>query len=258
MLIWIASYPRTGNTFFRVLAHRVFGLDTWSLYDDRHDIGANPALTRATGHRIHGMRPDEFAAAARAAPELMLVKTHELPQGDDPAIYLVRDGRSACVSYTHYMAQYGPQPAALQEVVMGAVWPGPWMRHAALWALSARPRTLVVRFEALVAQEAETLEAIAEHIGLTPRRRASIAFAQLNRIEPRFFRSGSDESNIAELEAICPALYDALHGEVAERLGYPRTPSWTKATLRTEMRRYGAALLKPPAPAAAVSEVGDR
>ncbi len=46
MLIGLASYPRSGNTFFRVLLNRYFGLQTYSLYDDPSDIGANRAVAR--------------------------------------------------------------------------------------------------------------------------------------------------------------------------------------------------------------------
>lgn len=33
MIIWIASYPRSGNTFFRVALHRLYGVPTHVVYD---------------------------------------------------------------------------------------------------------------------------------------------------------------------------------------------------------------------------------
>jgi hypothetical protein len=41
--------------------------------------------------------------AARSSQETLLVKTHDLPDDDSPALYLVRDGRDALVSYAHYI-----------------------------------------------------------------------------------------------------------------------------------------------------------
>ncbi len=38
--------------------------------------------------------------------EIHFVKTHQLPGDNSPAIYLVRDGRDACVSYAHYRVDF--------------------------------------------------------------------------------------------------------------------------------------------------------
>jgi len=70
MIVWLASYPRSGNTALRVLLNRVFGLETLSLYDDRTDIGASEERARLVGHRSHGRTAEAFAAEAAAASDL--------------------------------------------------------------------------------------------------------------------------------------------------------------------------------------------
>lgn len=34
MIVWLASYPRSGNTYLRMLLHQLHGLKTYSVYDD--------------------------------------------------------------------------------------------------------------------------------------------------------------------------------------------------------------------------------
>lgn len=34
MIIWLASYPRSGNTYFRMLLNHIYGIKTRSVYDD--------------------------------------------------------------------------------------------------------------------------------------------------------------------------------------------------------------------------------
>jgi hypothetical protein len=34
LIVWLASYPRSGNTYFRVVLNRVFGIGAYTLYPD--------------------------------------------------------------------------------------------------------------------------------------------------------------------------------------------------------------------------------
>ena len=87
--IYLASYPRSGNTFLRMVLLNCFGLKTGSIYPA--DLGRNQALERFVGHIEH----DAFGDIAFPQGNLPLLKTHELPRDDLPAIYIVRDGRAA-------------------------------------------------------------------------------------------------------------------------------------------------------------------
>jgi hypothetical protein len=33
MLVWVASFPRSGNTFLRIVLHRFYGVRTSVIYD---------------------------------------------------------------------------------------------------------------------------------------------------------------------------------------------------------------------------------
>lgn len=44
MIIWLASYPRSGNILLRIILKSVFGKETYSKYNDLKDIGANQKI----------------------------------------------------------------------------------------------------------------------------------------------------------------------------------------------------------------------
>ena len=92
-IIWIASYPRSGNTFLRTILWYSFGLRSASIYPN--DLGGNRALEEYVGHIEHGPKMQMQLQENGA----QLVKTHECATDNNPAIYVVRDGRAACVSF---------------------------------------------------------------------------------------------------------------------------------------------------------------
>lgn len=223
MIIWLASYPRSGNTLTRILMWRHFGLKSLSLYGDGEsaDIGAH--LAPVVGFEPHGPLGQQSLAAMAAAPETFVVKTHEPPPPgcDWPAIYVVRDGRSAISSYWHYRNRPGQPGPSLEEVVAGLVQFGSWSEHVAAWLDAPAVRRLVLRYEDLARPSWATLKAIGDFLGRHPADAPRPDFAALQALAPDFFRVGDDARNAAELEARCPALFNALHGAVQARLGYP-------------------------------------
>ena len=140
-MIWLASYPRSGNTLMRQILRQCFGMKSGSVYPN--DLGGNKALEEACGHveldRQHGgVTLDESAS---------VVKTHELPCDGGHAIYIIRDGRAACVSLWNYWNRALP----LIEVVRGNHRFGLWGEHATAWIGSANLLT-AFRYEQLVSR----------------------------------------------------------------------------------------------------------
>ena len=220
MIVWLASYPRSGNTFLRMLLYRAFGTNTLSLYDDNGEIGAKPEFSDIVGHISHGMDITRFYEAASRSNQSYFVKTHELPHDDAKAIYIVRDGRAAIVSYYHYIQNFNQMTVPLSDLIAGKIWPCGWSSHVNAWALSGRPNTLVLRFKDLVADNMQYMTRIADFIGLPAPKSASVDFAQLQEQFPKFFRSGSNEKNAAEIQGEDLRLFWTLHGETMERMGY--------------------------------------
>lgn len=220
MIVWLASWPRSGNTLLRITLHRVFGLRTWSIYDDTTDIGAHDEASALVGHLNHGQGREEFIAESRMVSGIRYVKTHELPPDGSPAIYMVRDGRAAVVSQWHYTQQFWDDVPTLEEVIRGVDWPGSWSEHVRSWALVRRPRTLVLRFEDLVRGDLVVLDQLSSFVELPRRRAFDVRFDDLHAVYPGFFRVGSNERSLAELPVELERLFMELHGDTLASLGY--------------------------------------
>lgn len=221
MLVWLASYPRSGNTLLRILLNRAFGVKTPSIYDDPIDIGADPALAQLVGHRSHGLDLEAFVDAAESESGVVYAKTHELPRDEHKAIYVVRDGRAAIVSLHHYLKEvFGIGEQSLADVITGFPKGLTWSTHVWSWVLSGRRDTLLLRFEDLVADPASALRKIADFLDLPPPGDAVVRFADLQAVAPRFFRRGDNAANIAELSGADLKLFWELHGQTMARMGY--------------------------------------
>jgi hypothetical protein len=137
--IWLASYPRSGNTFLRTALWHCFGLRSASIYPK--DLGGNRALEEYVGHIEHGPQIHDRLRANGIA----LIKTHEHPKDGSPAIYVIRDGRAACVS----LWRFGGKAIPLEAVIEGRHRFGTWADHVRAWNPKGRPHTLLLRYEDL-------------------------------------------------------------------------------------------------------------
>jgi len=217
--IWLASYPRSGNTFLRLLLEQVFGLPTYSKHcvegENYHDPSADP-LENASPlppdwRRLIGKTP-------RAQPAL--IKTHSQPEDDSPAIYIVRDGGPAIDSYYRYCQSFETERPSLTAVITGACHFGNWSDHYRAWQPQTRPRTLFLRFEQLVRQPAEVISQLAGFLQRQPVSGAPPSFAELHAQFPDFFRRGSNRDFATEWSPVQLSLFNLLHGPVMCELGY--------------------------------------
>ena len=215
---WLASYPRSGNTLLRIVLNRCFGVSSQSIYDDVEF--PDPAVRGEVGNEAIGDDPKGFIAAARRSGRDLYVKTHELPPPDrHPAIYVVRDGRSAMVSHAHYMREFFHRDVTLVDIIAGTLGVS-WSRHVNAWVMGGRPNLLVVRYEDLAVGKAETLAAISAFIARPLIDAYDIQFDRLHALDPVFFRRGSDQANIGELVGEARVLFERLHGPTLHALGY--------------------------------------
>lgn len=200
MIIWIASYPRSGNTFLRVILKSVFGLDTYSVYDDKAVIGKDAATSDIVGHK---MLPDDFdLESARKSQRLYLIKTHGfISNADDKVIYLVRDGRQSALSYLNYMKSFHDESCKIEDVIFGNVPFDSWGDHIEKWKPAKRENTLLLKFEELTRAPDTYLKSIAEFIGVQALDKQIPDFEQLHAINPKFFRQGKSDTWKEELSS---------------------------------------------------------
>ena len=218
--VWIASYPRSGNTFLRIILETVFQLPSYSLYyveGQSHRDPSAEALQQAP--RLPRNWRDAMVQDPQAPP--VLIKTHGPPDDDGPAIFIVRDGHAAIHSYYHYHRKFAFEQPSLTEVIAGACQFGSWSDHYRAWRPKTRPGTLLLRYDELVGRVEQTISRLAEFLNLTPAGGRLPAFEELQRKLPGFFRRGPNTDYLQEWSSAQLALFNELHGGAMEDLGIP-------------------------------------
>ena len=222
MIIWLASYPRSGNTLLRTVLKKCLNLDSYadepihreSVLRDDNDL---------IGHRELPNDWPAFYQMASQSPQLYLVKTHLPPCDDQPYLYVVRDGRSAIQSYVKYYEEFLPgEKTSVLKLIMGDDAYGDWSSHYRAWVNREGVQGTVIRFEDLVDAEQPLLEGLAKFLRFDGAIRPwKNPFNDLSNVEPGFFRRG-DKAFVpmAEWNEVSNTLFTYLHGDLMNRLGF--------------------------------------
>ena len=196
MIVWLASYPRSGNTFFRVILNSIFDIKTHSIYDDKGDIGADEKTSDVVGHKF---LPKNFnIEKARESAKIFYIKTHELLDNrvddKDKVIYLIRDGRESTLSFTKHQNTYSNQNKSLTDTIYGNTFIGGWGEHVSSWNPKKRNNTLLIKFEELINEPISFIKTLATFLDIKPIGDTIPSFEELKKINPKFFRSGKVSS----------------------------------------------------------------
>ena len=227
MIVWLASYPRSGNTLLRTVLKQTMGLSSYS------DEDAIVEFTDQTNERL-GHLPlegpwEDFYDQATNSKEIFLVKTHQPPRDNQPAIYVVRDGRAATESYAAFCRSFQPDvkfcPSIL-ELMLGDDHYGDWSSHFQDWTSRAEGSLLQLRFEDLVNANGQLLERVGSFIGIEGEVKSfDNPMEKLHLESPNFFRSGKTDWKIsAQWGGELYSLFMALHGDLLLQLNYIELP----------------------------------
>lgn len=156
--IYIASYPRSGNTWIRyLLANLLESSIEWGIEN----------LNRVIPD-IHQQWPKNWITR-----NPRILKTHHPYQpGYHKAIYIYRDGRDVALSYYDFVIKIGSYSGTfdqfLSDYLDGLVWFGAWHNHLISW-LTYKPgvNVLSVRYENLVKDPTADLQRICEFLELS-------------------------------------------------------------------------------------------
>jgi hypothetical protein len=202
-LIWLVSYPRSGNTWTR--------LALWTLkHEEPADLDrlgnfARMAINRwmidamlecdsglLTADEIETLRPDLHAMMAASSPG-KIVKVHDAwrrtRQGrpvheaaaTQAALYLIRDPRDVAISWARFRGRsidWAIDYLADADTAIGnnsdsihtqvAQHLGSWSSNVTSWIDDSGLNPLVVRYEDLLADTHHWMRAIATHLGWSP------------------------------------------------------------------------------------------
>jgi Sulfotransferase domain len=199
-IVWIASFPKSGNTWVRTFLHNIAKLLGGE--DDPQDINAmgrfstweirKPNYTEALGFEPTDSHRDEIASVRhkvqqRIADEhdgLVFIKTHQAMVMDrgystvnfavtSGAIYIVRNPLDVAISYAHHMGRsidetiesIGTQDieTMVTDLAVYEVY-GSWSQHVHSWTHKPHPAIHVMRYEDMVAAPAEHFGRLVRHL----------------------------------------------------------------------------------------------
>lgn len=197
-LVWLASYPKSGNTWFRVFLANLQSkaaspvdinrLTAYPIASSRtlFDEATGLAAADLTHDEIERLRPRVYEHLAARATEVQFIKIHDaftLTADGEPlvsrhaaskAIYFIRNPLDVAVSFAHHSAKEVDR-AMLQmadEQMAFAAKPGrlhfqlrqilsSWRRHVLSWVDAPGLSVLVVRYEDMKQRPLETFSAAA-------------------------------------------------------------------------------------------------
>ncbi len=251
MLFWVASYPRSGNRFFRTLISSLCEVATTDIEfceSLMRELLGEKALESLQSSRARQVQQAETLKATRgpspaaptpewaqrplaevvADPNPYAIKSHCVVHDTNlPAVYLVRDGRDAMVSYARFAPLYGkdiPPEQFRKNLVQRINYTGGryggWSENVAAW--TNRPNTCVLSFSDLIQNPVESVQKAIDTLQLPIRilNTHVPTFEELQAKNPELYRRGKAGSWRDEFPADLLPLFWEKHGEMMRKLGY--------------------------------------
>lgn len=204
-IIWLASYPKSGNTWLRAVLtnylqggevaasiHALAGgrANNRQAFDELVGVDSSDLTEEETADLIPCFREKWAEALLRKDPERRFAKTHEAYETPDGrvrfpirgtagVVYLVRSPLDVAVSYAHHLGESVDQaiarlgsPDGAEARVRGGIGTqlvepmGTWSHHVGSWTKQEALPTHVARYEDLLSDPLEGFGAIVRFTGL--------------------------------------------------------------------------------------------
>jgi hypothetical protein len=204
-ILWLASYPKSGNTWLRAFIHNLMRNPATPVdINDMNTLTTGDSLVQWYRHLdprpplawsredVAKMRRGAQLAMVASKPDTVIVKTHNAllaPHGmpiiqmdlTAGAIYVVRNPLDLVISMAdHYGVDIDKAIEVLNDPNNGGLADGSivfeihssWSAHVKSWTQKPHPGLLVVRYEDMLAKPLHTFGGITRFMGLkTPRER---------------------------------------------------------------------------------------
>jgi glycosyltransferase involved in cell wall biosynthesis len=225
LIIWLASYPRSGNTLLRTVLKQTMNLGSYSDETYQSALGFNDFIKESFGYLSYPQSWESFYEEASSSSDIFLVKTHHLPRDGQPAIYVVRDGRAATESYAAFHKSFttdGQNKHSILDLMLGDDYYGDWSNHFNAWNSRDNGELLLVRFEELVNADINLLEKLKAFVQFNNSIQPfNNPIKTLRSENPNFFRTGNIRwQNSSEWNDYLKDMFIALHGDLLVKLNY--------------------------------------
>ncbi len=205
-IVWLASYPKSGNTWMRAFLHNLFHNEARPANLDRMQgeilqsdgslmwfrmLDKRP-VSEWSSEDVAAMRPKVCNLIAQGQPRSIFCKTHNAlmtVQGHPTinlgvtsgAIYIVRNPLDVASSSADFMGIALDQAIEIMatdylemphdpERNNVSIMSGSWSQHVESWTGRASERLHVVRYEDMVEKSLATFGGVARFLGLKPSR----------------------------------------------------------------------------------------
>jgi len=203
-IVWLASYPKSGNTWTRHFLHSLLrvlhgeagaqSINTMGRFSSgeagrwRYSALAGREITKDDMELIPTLRPKVQVKLADEAGGVAFIKTHNAllmdegqpvisPAATAGAVYIVRNPLDVVISLSHhrgrpidetidFMACEGMR-TTISEKQVYEIW-GSWSEHVHSWTRSEHPAIYVMRYEDMLADQAKTFAGLANHLKMNP------------------------------------------------------------------------------------------
>lgn len=201
-IIWLASYPKSGNTWFRTLIANLMSksqepvdinqLSTGGIASGRERFDELTGIESGdlTFEEINRLRPEVYEYLAQTVEKPLFVKVHDaytylsdgrplLPSENCKAIYLIRNPLDVAVSFSHHLRRdldttiermgdstfcFCAKPDRMHNQLRQQLLT--WSEHVESWVDAPGLAVHVVRYEDLKAQPLETFTQAINFLGL--------------------------------------------------------------------------------------------
>ena len=269
-IIWLASYPKSGNTWMRAFLHNLFR-DPEEAYDinkitdfstsdssiDWYKAQDKRDWTEWSAVDVARMRRGAQLAMCRVKPDDVFVKTHnasvvflgypmmhqDLTAG---AIYIVRNPLDVCISLSHhYGTDLDTTIDILADPSIGSKTSDKivyevhksWSIHVDSWTNPPRPGLAVLRYEDMLNNPIKSFGGLTQFLGLNPpRKRLERA---IERASFKTLRRQEDEQGFKEKSPFAQKFFrDGRAGQWRELLT-PAQIDKVANTHKEQMQRFG-------------------
>ena len=203
-IVWLASYPKSGNTWTRAFLHNLVHVTSGNTRAQRiNDLNqfsmtsaAKSLFDEILGFSATNKHVDQIAATRARVQQriadlvegLIFVKTHQalvIDRGHPTinfsvtsgAIYIVRNPLDVAISYAHHLAK--PIDSAIDfmnkknaetgvtDKQVNELY-GSWSQHVLSWTRKPHRAIYVMRYEDMLAEPQKTFSALARHLLFKP------------------------------------------------------------------------------------------